>query len=101
MLKIKDNVDLKELEKYGFKYHERWYDNEPECENNSSYYELDLDDNRSYVVVSCHTREIFIPTSLYGDIPTRCIENLDWLFDLIQDGLVEKKPKVIVEKGDE
>lgn len=28
MLKIKDNVDLKELEKYGFKYVEWNYDHE-------------------------------------------------------------------------
>ena len=25
MLKIKDNVDLKELEKYGFTFNEDWY----------------------------------------------------------------------------
>jgi hypothetical protein len=92
MLKIKDNVDLKELEKFGFKYRERWYDNGPESEDNSSFYELDLDldDNRSYAVVCCYTREIFIPTSLYGVLPTRCLENMDWLYDLIQAGFVEK-----------
>ena len=97
MLKIKDNIDLKELEKFGFKYRERWYDNEPESEDNSSYYELDLDDNnRSYATVCCYTREIFIPIGLYRDISkyfyprSRCLENLDWLFDLIKADLVEK-----------
>lgn len=79
MLKIKDNVDLKELEKYGF-----------ELESDKTYYQFDLGDNRTYIIVDCKYRQIGIPTSLYGDIPSICIENLSILYDLIKADLVEK-----------
>jgi hypothetical protein len=90
MLKIKDSVDLKELEKFGFTYHKEWYDHRPIDEDNQSYYEFDLDDNRTYIVVGTLDREIGISTSLYGDFPSQYIDNLNVLFDLIKADLVEK-----------
>jgi hypothetical protein len=81
MLKIKDNVDLKELEKYEFEYIE---DEEP-------YYVYDLKDNRTYLVIDAKTKEIGLSTSLYGDIPSRYIDNFDLLYDLIKADLVEKE----------
>lgn len=81
MLKIKDSVDLKELKGFGFIY--KNYDDDP-------YYEYDLNDNRTYLIVDIETREIGIPTSLYGDLPTRYFENLDILYDLIKANMVEK-----------
>ena len=80
MLKIKDNINLKEIEKYGFKYIE---DKEP-------YYVYDLNDNRTYLVIDEETKEIGIPTSLYGDIPSYYINNFNVIYDLIKADLVEK-----------
>lgn len=81
MLKIKDNVDLKELEKFGF---------EKQIYYGEEYYEYDLQDNRTYITIDCHTFEIAIPTSLYGDIPSQYIDKLDILYDLIKADMVEK-----------
>lgn len=77
ILKIKDDVDLKELEKFGFvKCHNRWEDytyGEPN----------DYDVDFFYI----KNREIIIEDDLYGS-------TLDWLlnilFDLIQAGYIEK-----------
>lgn len=79
MLKIKDNVDLKELEKFGFTYEHLVnsyqkivfsnYVDEPDAE-----YWIEID-----------TRKILLNTSMLNDY------NLDnTLYDLIQAGLVEK-----------
>ena len=82
MLKIKDNVDLKELEKYGFikvrkgttdfvsdvKY---WY-----TLNNSEY----------DCITVFKDREIYFGMDCYG-------ETYDVIYDLIKDGLVEKVKK--------
>ena len=80
MLKIKSNVDLKKLEKFGFEYVE---DEEP-------YYVYDLKDNRTYLVIDVKTKEIGLSTSLYGDIPSSYIDNFDLLYYLIKADLVEK-----------
>lgn len=77
MLKIKDNVDLKELEKFGFKYKpntKMWHE--------GYLYEDKTDDN----VYPCMRCFIF-----YSDrhIITNSI-HIDILYDLIQAGLVEK-----------
>ena len=70
MLKIKDNVDLKELEKFGFKYE----DNDYRKERTDLDYIIDGDD-----------KEIFI-ASTYGEF-----DRLDnTLYDLIKEDLVEK-----------
>lgn len=87
MLKIKKDIDLTRLEEYGFKFSElpnTRYDDSP-------YWEYDLKDNRTYFVVDKETRELGISTSLYGDIPSRYIYNLDILYDLIKDGFIEAR----------
>lgn len=75
MLKIKDNVDLKELEKYGF------YDN--------SYGYT----NRRYSYISrsgTYVNRIFIHKDRHIAFNNPTIKCLDLLYDLIQAGLVEK-----------
>jgi hypothetical protein len=75
MLKIKDNVDLKELEKYGFVYNEEydfWSDEHPCC----SHYDIDANGDRA--------RIIRITDDIYYE------EELDKLYDIINAGLVEK-----------
>ena len=90
MLKIKDNVDLKELEKFGFKYVKQI----PEI---YSYYTLQVTDinfdsrilEGISINVNSNTRYIWIEDakchSSFG--------SFDIIFDLIQAGLVEKVEK--------
>ena len=78
MLRIKEGIDLKELEKYGF-------DN-----NDDEFYEYDLKNNRTYITVDKITKEIGIPNSLYGDLPATYIDNLDVIYDLIKADMVER-----------
>lgn len=74
MLKIKDNVDLKELEKFGFKYSnmEDWHK-----ENFSMA--ISLGDKRE-MNVTCD--DCYFDTDI-----NECIE---WIYDLIKADLVEK-----------
>lgn len=76
MLKIKDNVDLKELEKFGFKENdgEYYYDFMEYTPYESSYLCID------------YKREILTGYVIYENIS----QMTDLLFDLIQAGLVEK-----------
>ena len=80
MLKIKDNVDLKELEKFGFEHYPLIYVKEPKR------YDDYLDMNTAKkVYVDEKTREISVGTNLFNtDI------ELDTLYDLIKADLVEK-----------
>lgn len=73
MLKIKDNVDLKELEKYGFKEWSYHYD-----------FILDEDYEESFII-NKSGRTIEITSCMAGTLT-----KLDKLYDLIKDGLVEK-----------
>ena len=66
MLKIKDNVDLKELEKYGFIKNEYFYDS--------------FEYSKWGVRINCQSRQI----SLLANA------SIELLYDLIKDGLVEK-----------
>ena len=76
MLKIKDNIDLKELEKFGFKVSDNVFDlNKVKCLT----YE--------FLTISQTTRDIEI-SSGYDEINGD--EEIEKLFDLIQAGLVEK-----------
>lgn len=82
MLKIKDNVDLKELEKFGFITRQNcpsWY-----------YFRIKIHED-DYVELSVdYSKEICIYCSteyMEADIPA---ELLIKLYDLIQAGLVEK-----------
>lgn len=85
MLKIKDNVDLKELEKYGFvndeidgrkvkikkmMTKEKW---------NSEIVEIDLITGQL---------QIFIDDEYYENYTKS--DTLDFIYDLIKDGLIEK-----------
>lgn len=78
MLKIKDNVDLKELEKFGFEKVKSF------SEPYEGYWQKTYKDHDS-IYLEEDTRElnISIIEDTSGIIPTT-------LFDLIQAGLVEK-----------
>lgn len=76
MLKIKDNVDLKELEKFGFKINNNVIDtNKISC--------LTFE----FLTISQTTRDIDI-CSGYDEV--NGYKEIEKLFDLIQAGLVEK-----------
>ena len=72
MLKIKSNIDLKELEKYGFK---------------EGKYDYLLENNGCMVEISKENKEIFMWDDYEG---TKFDSGLNILYDLIQAGLVEK-----------
>ena len=74
MLKIKDNVDLKELEKFGFKKYNLV---------GKTHYEIEYK-NGNNIKVSSYTR--FIHFNIYS--VSNCIENV--IYDLIKADLVEK-----------
>ncbi len=79
MLKIKDNVDLKELEKYGFKVQKR-----VTVEN----YVVNINDSKcssARLIVIPLSRKLIIETNL-----TYISDKLDILYDLIKADLVEK-----------
>lgn len=101
MLKIKDNVDLKELEKFGFEVSEskfglckkitkkdrRWYIDE---ETGKRVY----DTFSNTIIVNKETREVYISVSLHTNdlvmgMGTNC-EELDILYDIIKADLVKK-----------
>ena len=77
MLKIKDNLNLKELEKYGFKYidGDYYYDFIPYEEN-----------DYSYLVVDEQTKELIID---YVNLE-HFNKATNILYNLIKDNLVEK-----------
>lgn len=71
MLKIKDNVDLKELEKFNFKLDsDEWYMR---------------NDNGFVVLIKPLSKKIVLRT-----FDTSLHESIDVLYDLIQAGIVEK-----------
>ena len=82
MLKIKDNVDLKELEKYGFK--------QAPCGD----YVLQFQDTYSGAIsIRVFTDKMVYPKSdldIYNRGNKNEIEMFDTLYGLIKDGLVEK-----------
>ena len=73
MLKVKDNVDLKELEKFGFKL------------NSNEEYQLTIEKNNiTTIIVVEYERTIYIQSIGY------VVEELDTLYDLIKANLIEK-----------
>jgi hypothetical protein len=84
MLKIKDNVDLKELEKYGFTYDEDWYyDFVPYNENDHI--------GSSYLAVIAHNKEYYKEIGFdHVDLEKHFQQAIEKIYDLIQAGLVEK-----------
>ena len=89
MLKIKDNVDLKELEKFGFKYNES-FDCWDYKRNFDGYMGL-----TTYSMIHIYSQERELYCSMYigcneSHDTTREIDIEDVIFDLIQARLVEK-----------
>ena len=80
MLKIRDNVDLKELEKFGFKYIVEKYKSYIYI---NKFIEIDIFLDLEN---ECENKVLFMLTNQYN----RNYANLDILYDLIQAGLVEK-----------
>jgi hypothetical protein len=80
MLKIKDNVDLKELEKYGFKFHEEYYD-----ENGNLKYYFAGQNLYIFEKENGEFDRSFDNTD-YGF----SMYDIDLLYDLIKADLVEK-----------
>ena len=80
MLKIKNNVDLKELEKFGFVYISK-------IDKYEKYFE---EDEKINIKGKTHSDsgEIFICGDSYFGVANNGTLNI--LFDLIQAGLVEK-----------
>ena len=80
MLKIIDNVDLKELAKYGFEYRDC-------CEYKNCYVYEEKNDGWSNdeIVIYCDNRKI---CKYYEDFSNDYLQNK--INDLIKDGLVEK-----------
>lgn len=79
MLKIKDDLDLKELEKYDF---------ELKTDKVIEKYQLSINDkgyNQAYIIVMPITRKLIIDTHA-----TFISDKLTIIYDLIEAGLVEK-----------
>lgn len=75
MLKIKDNVDLKELEKFGFVFNQYNY-----VYLNGKYLVTVFIDFDRFIITALHDSTLLTDLELYTNI----------LFDLIQAGLVDK-----------
>lgn len=82
MLKIKDNVDLKELEKFGF------------TDKDEEFVEYTYEEKGSFTIgirISKYNREINYTTRSWDGLWEEQADTLNVkLFDLIQAGLVEK-----------
>jgi len=87
MLKIKDNVDLKELEKFGLMPHDKY----PEIYRYVKEYSLMELEEGAPIWIGISSND---PKVLYRYKDTYCLNIndtiADILFDLIQAGLVEK-----------
>ena len=83
MLKIKDNVDLKELKKFGLEFYE-WE------EDGLKYQSYMLDDDSTQIVVLDEIENL--PRGIITNPEEYAIsyDALDKLYDLIKDDLVEK-----------
>ncbi len=84
MLKIKDNVDLKELKKYGFKYTPNCYDNYKLCLQN---------DLEGAIYIKITKNRIVYPVvdlDVYNLSNKNEFQIHDILYDLIKADLVEK-----------
>ena len=84
MLKIKDNVDLKELEKYDFCEYEEdiTIDEKPILYDKYCY--------KDFYIYITKDRKIYGEQCDYIKGTVLSNENFDTLYDLIKDGLVEK-----------
>ena len=78
MLKIKDNVDLKELEKFGFEYKEYSLKS-----SNYKFYDFTPNNSISVIQIEITSRLIYLNDNNKYD-------GLSKIYDLIQAGLVER-----------
>ena len=88
MLKIKDNVDLKKLEKFGFQEQfGRYLLNVDDKEQNKRLFKIP--ENKDFVFLTCYddTNEITLD---FQDMEDYYGVNLDIIYDLIKADLVEK-----------
>lgn len=83
MLKIKDNIDLKELEKFGFELN-----NDCWGEPYYFYYSFTRPNCKSEMTYTIHEKNRNIV--LYGDIIVDLNVGVNKLYDLIKADLVEK-----------
>lgn len=106
MLKIKDNVDLKELKKYGFK---PLYDEETGTVKSYVYQSAISDIERIFlifdkknikkkvIIFRKNIKDQFVLNEMhyftYNNYEPARFCNFDLLYDLIKDGLVEKDGK--------
>ena len=81
MLKIKDNIDLKELEKFGFKEYPFYYFTDV---NKGIYYE-DED-----IAINKKNRQVYMKIDDEVYEMNLGIKSFDYLYDLIKADLVEK-----------
>ena len=89
MLKIKDNVDLKELEKFGFKYYE--YTSDDNKKEKGCYIVAYYDGWSMRIAKQEDAPNCDNLIELYADERENNLsEPMDILFYLIQAGLVEK-----------
>lgn len=84
MLKIKDNIDLKELEKFGFEFNTNGCGTEYYIKHNEEEYYTGY----SHIVIIINDKEFPTRKNKEKFIPRHI--PLDLLFDLIEAGLVEK-----------
>jgi len=84
MLKIKDNVDLKELEKFGFEHHNLIYVKEIERKDE----EICLETNKKIYIEEDNKHISISPDKGYLHFNTDI--ELDTIYDLIKADLVEK-----------
>ena len=95
MLKIRDDIDLKGLEKYGFKNeYEDYIKRFPERINDKNietwkYYVYGYDKYDIVIYVDIKTK-ILTSGGLWGYCEEDTDSHLEVLYDLIKDGLVEK-----------
>lgn len=86
MLKIKDNVDLKELEKFGFEYEEPVYQKKiSKTGKEFIYCDIYAESSREI--------DIYIGDDIDDNPRDDCPINVDVLYDLIKADLVEKVQK--------
>lgn len=84
MLKLKESISLKELEKFGFRYVD-----DRSFEGDFSYCDKVIGNNVT-LGISARVRGIFTDIATEENNTYIFSDGLDVLFDLIQAGLVEK-----------
>ena len=87
MLRLKENISLKELEKFGFSYVD-----DRSFEGDFSHCDK-LIGNNVELSISAQGRSIYAYTNTEENNTYIFSDGLDVLFDLIQEGLIEKVEK--------